>query len=65
MLDFLAVNAASCMVLMDKAKDLADGVIKAREAVTSGRARAQIEALIRAQNSDPASGLARFEALIA
>jgi anthranilate phosphoribosyltransferase len=65
LLDFLAVNAASCMVVMDKAKSLADGVVKAREAVKSGRARAQIEALIRAQNRDPASGLARFEALIA
>lgn len=65
MLDFLAVNAASCMLLMGKAESLADGVAKARQAVASGRARAQIEALIRAQNSDPASGLARFEALIA
>jgi anthranilate phosphoribosyltransferase len=65
LLDFLAVNAASCMVVMDKAKTLAEGVVAAREAVKSGRARAQIEALIRAQNRDPASGLARFEALIA
>lgn len=65
MLDFLAVNAASCMTIMGKAESLADGVAKAREAVSSGRAREQLQALIRAQNRDPEAGMARFEAVIA
>ncbi|ACY19265.1 anthranilate phosphoribosyltransferase [Haliangium ochraceum] len=64
LLDCLALNAASCMTLMGKAKTLAEGVEMGREAVKSGKARAQIEALIRAQNNDVDAGLARFDALV-
>ncbi|WP_428262686.1 anthranilate phosphoribosyltransferase [Haliangium sp.] len=65
LLDYLALNAASCLTLMGKADSLGDGVAKAREAVKSGQARAQLEALIKAQNRDPEAGLAQLQALIA
>lgn len=64
-LDLLALNAASCLTLMGKAKSLAEGVAKAREAVLSGQAYEQIRALIRAQNRDPEAGLRQLEALSA
>lgn len=63
-LDLLALNAASCLLLMDKVESLADGVIQAREAVTSGRALAQLQTLIRTQNRDPEAGLKQLEAMV-
>ncbi|GAB4568507.1 MAG: anthranilate phosphoribosyltransferase [Haliangiales bacterium] len=65
LLDCLALNAASCMTLMGKADSLADGVARARDAALSGKGKEQLCALIKAQNSDPAAGLAQLEALIA
>jgi anthranilate phosphoribosyltransferase len=62
--DLLALNAAACMKLMGKASSLAEGAEKATAAVRSGAALEQLRALIRAQNRDPAAGLAQLDALI-
>ena len=63
--DLLALNAASALKLMGRASTLSDGVHQARNAIFSGQAQAQIEALIRTQNRDPDAGLAQFTAMIA
>jgi anthranilate phosphoribosyltransferase len=63
--DLIALNAASCLKLMGKVDDLRTGVTKAREAIASGAALAQIRASIRAQNPEPEAGLARLDALLA
>ncbi|MFO0589694.1 MAG: hypothetical protein U0441_19300 [Polyangiaceae bacterium] len=63
-LDLLALNAASALKLMGKVPDLGTGVERAKEAVKSGAALEQIRNTIRAQNRDPAAGLAKLEALI-
>jgi anthranilate phosphoribosyltransferase len=64
LLDLFALNAAACLRLMGKVPNLRAGVELARSAVLEGRALAQLEALIRAQNPDPAPGLARLHALL-
>lgn len=63
--DLLALNAAACLKLMGKVTTLGDGVAKAREALSSGAALEQLRAAIRAQNADPAAGLARLDAVLA
>ena len=63
--DILAANAASCLKLMGKVPDLATGVAQARAAVKSGAAIEQVRACIRAQNPEPAKGLAQLDALLA
>ncbi len=62
--DLFALNAAACLRLMGQAPTLRDGVEMARAAVRDGRALAQLEALIRTQNPDPAAGLAQLHALL-
>ncbi|MCP4678829.1 MAG: anthranilate phosphoribosyltransferase [Deltaproteobacteria bacterium] len=64
-LDLFALNAAAILQLMDKAPSLKDGVEMARTAVTEGKALAQLEALINAQNRDPEKGLTTLHTLIA
>jgi anthranilate phosphoribosyltransferase len=64
LLDLFAFNAAACLRLMGKVGSLRDGVEMARAAVREGRALAQLESLIRAQNPDPAAGLSRLAALL-
>jgi anthranilate phosphoribosyltransferase len=63
--DLIALNAASCLLIMGKVPDLRTGVSRAREAIGSGAALAQIRDAIRSQNPDPAAGLARLDALLA
>jgi anthranilate phosphoribosyltransferase len=63
--DLIALNAASCLLIMGKESDLKSGVIRAREAIQSGAALRQIQDAIRAQNPDPAAGLSRLEAFLA
>jgi anthranilate phosphoribosyltransferase len=65
LLDILALNAAAGLLTMGKVDDLASGVKKAKEVVKEGAAIEQLRALIRAQNADPAAGLAKLDALIA
>jgi anthranilate phosphoribosyltransferase len=64
-LDILALNAAACLKVMGKVKDLASGVSMAKQAVEDGRALAQLRTLIELQNRDPQAGLARLSSLLA
>ena len=63
-LDLLALNAAACLMLMGKVASWPDGVARARQAVADGAALEQLRRVIRAQNRDPAAGLARLEAFV-
>jgi len=62
--DILALNAAAALKLMGKSESLAAGVEVARRALQEGRAIAQLEALIDAQNSRPHEGRAKLQALL-
>lgn len=55
--DLLVVNAAACLVLVEAAKDWADGARQARAAIREGRALQQLEGLVARQNADPEAGL--------
>lgn len=63
--DFLAANTAVVLELTGKAKDLADGVDQARQAMDDGRALDRLRGLVSTQNPDPAAGLAALEGLLA
>lgn len=62
--DLVAYNAAAALRVLGEA-DWKDGIERARHAMSSGAALAQLRALIEHQNRDPADGLARLEALLA
>lgn len=62
--DLVAFNAAAALRVLDEA-DWKDGIARAREAMASGAALAQLRALIEHQNRDPAEGLARLDKLLA
>jgi anthranilate phosphoribosyltransferase len=62
--DLLCLNAAFCLLLMDKVANIREGVERARQAVGKGDAIEQIRRTIRAQNENAAPGLARLEALL-
>lgn len=49
--DAAAMTAGAALVVADKAKDIAAGTAKAREALTSGAARAALETLVKVSNS--------------
>lgn len=63
--DFLAANTAVVLELTGKAKDLADGVDQARQAMADGRALDKLRGLVTRQNPDAARGLAALEGLLA
>ncbi|MCB9526851.1 MAG: hypothetical protein R3F65_15180 [bacterium] len=62
--DLVAFNAAAALRVLGEA-DWKDGIARAREAMATGAALAQLRALIEHQNRDPADGLARLDALLA
>jgi len=52
-LDIALFNAAAAVYVAGKAKDLADGLVKARKAVESGAAREAFEKLVKYSNARP------------
>jgi len=62
--DFLAANTAVALRLAGKAKDLADGVDQARQAMANGAALERLQGLVATQNHQPARGLARLEGML-
>ncbi|MCA9548306.1 MAG: hypothetical protein KC613_28075 [Myxococcales bacterium] len=59
--DLVAVNAGACLYVLDKVSSYAEGTERAREAMRSGAAIAQLRATIDAQNEDPAKGHATLD----
>ena len=49
--DAVLLNAAAALVVADRATTLTEGVAMAREAITSGAARAKVQALVRLTNA--------------
>jgi anthranilate phosphoribosyltransferase len=64
-LDLLALNAAACLMIMGKAGTWREAFERARGAVLDGSALERLRMAIRAQNADPAAGLARLDAISA
>jgi anthranilate phosphoribosyltransferase len=63
--DSVCLNAAPLLYVMGKAKNLEEGVGKAREAIRTGRALEKLRAWVQWQNAEPGSGLAKLERMIA
>jgi anthranilate phosphoribosyltransferase len=61
---FTCLNAAAILMVADAVSDLAEGVTKSRQAIDDGRALQKMKAWIGVQNTDPARGLEKLEALL-
>lgn len=63
--DLICLNAAFCLLLMDKVSHVREGVELGRRAVHSGKAVEQLKQTIRAQNQNPDAGLAQLDRILA
>lgn len=63
-IDFACLNAGALLYLVERVPTLADGVVMARKAVMSGAAVDKLRRWVAVQNSDPAAGVARLDALL-
>ncbi|OGV68604.1 MAG: anthranilate phosphoribosyltransferase [Lentisphaerae bacterium RIFOXYA12_FULL_48_11] len=58
--DFTCLNAGAVLYVAGKAASLREGVVQCRETITKGLAVRKLEEWVAAQNTNPATGLARF-----
>lgn len=61
--ELICLNAAFCLMLMDKVSDARQGFELAMQTLRRGAAFEQLQSVIRAQNENPDAGLARLAAL--
>lgn len=61
--DIACLNAALILYLMDKGKDIRDGIHQSRELIKSGKALAKLREWVTEQNTDPEKGLNKLNSL--
>jgi len=62
--DIACLNAALILYLMDKGKDIRDGIHQSRELIKSGKALAKLRECVTEQNTEPEKGLNKLNRLV-
>ncbi|OVE73753.1 anthranilate phosphoribosyltransferase [bacterium B17] len=61
-IDFTAINAGAIIYIAGKAPDIASGINMSKNAIADGSSINKLKSWIEVQNTDPQSGLNKFEA---
>lgn len=62
--DIVCLNTAPMLYMTGRVSSLAEGVERARSIIADGRALGKLQDWIKAQNTDPAAGLDKFDDLV-
>lgn len=63
--DIVCLNTAPILYIMNKVKDLNEGINRAREIIESGRAIEKLRQWVKEQNGNPKDGLCKLDKLLA